>query len=159
MLSNHCLQYCGDARGHIKEAYRVLQIGGTIGVGVVGRKKNSPSIFLLADAMKEHGIEVEYNSTMCLLGEEGVLANLFKEEGFNVSKAFYHTMNVCATKEEFHHLLINYDPCKEIWDSLTNEMKDSVYHTFEKLFEERYGAHTETPCELEALIVVAHKSE
>ena len=60
-----------------------------MGVGVVGRKENSQSIFILADAMKEHGIEVEYKSTMFLLGEEGLLKTIFEEEGFEVSKSFY----------------------------------------------------------------------
>lgn len=158
MLSNHCLQYCGDARAHIKEAFRVLQDGGTMGVGVVGRKENSQSIFILADAMKEHGIEVEYKSTMFLLGEEGLLRTIFEEEGFEVSKAFYHTMNISANKEEFLQFLTNYNPYKEIWDQLSDEQKESVYNTYSRLFEEKYGSHSKTPCEYEALILIAHKN-
>ena len=124
MLSNHWLQYCGDARAHIKEAYRVLQKGGTMGVGVVGRKENSKSIFILADAMKENGVEIEYDSMMFLLGDEGHLKGIFEEEGFEVSKCFYHTMNISANKEEFLKFLVNYNPYKEKWDELSERTKN-----------------------------------
>ena len=157
MLSNHCLQYCGDARAHIKEAYRVLQKGGTMGVGVVGRKENSKSIFILADAMKENGVEIEYDSMMFLLGDEGHLKGIFEEEGFEVSKCFYHTMNISANKEEFLKFLVNYNPYKEKWDELSETTKELVCQSYDKLFDERYGENSENPCELEALILVAHK--
>ena len=159
IISNHWLQYCGDARAHIKEAYRVLQKGGTMGVGVVGRRENSHSIFILADAMDENGVEVEHDSMMFLLGDEGHLEGIFKEEGFEVLKCFYHTMNISANKEEFLKFLVNYNPYKEVWDVLSHEKRELVYHSYNRLFEERYGEHSETPCEYESLILVAHKKD
>ena len=156
-LSNHCLQYVDDPQAHIREAYRVLQKGGKLGIAVGGRMEKAEFWFTLEEVMKIHDIEIEHKCRIFSLGDKDKLKALFKDEGFTNIKIMLNIMYFIGDAHEIFRANIFFDPYKNVWEKLSDEKKDQVYKSFIQLFEERYGKSSENSLEGEMYIVTAEK--
>ena len=156
-VSGHCVQYSDEPKSQLKEAFRVLQKGGVIGLGVGGRNEQWKQHYLVADAMELNDIIVERKCRIFSLGDEDVLKSMAEEVGFKDVKAFYQMTNLIGYPEELFKVAIFFDPYKTIWEQLTEDKKYQIFQSYKELFEERYGRKAGKPGEFETLFLIAYK--
>ena len=158
IIANSVIQYSLDPRSLIREAYRVLADGGVFGVCVGGRIENCQTLFLIAEAMRQNGIDVEDKIMTLSLGDKDKLVEMFEEEGFRNIKVFYHTTYFWMYSHEIMLNILTFEPFRTLWKQASDELKDSIQVTLDRIFEERYGKSIKDPCDYEAIVLIAHKN-
>ena len=156
-VSGHWVQYSDDPKSQIKEAYRVLQKGGVIGLGVGGRNEDTKLFYLLAEAMELNDIHVDRKCKIFSLGEEGLLKSMLEDAGFKDVIAFYQTTYWNGYPEELFKTVLFFDPYKTVWETLSDQKKDEIFKTYKDLYNERYGRKGGKPGDFEALFVIGYK--
>ena len=120
-----------------------------------GREENSPFFTLLPEIMEEHGVEMKQDRTNFHLNDK--LDQVIAEAGFKNIKTVYQSVHFNESKESIFVKQLFTPTLIKLWETLDDELKQSISEKFLEALEERFGPDTQKMISYESLIAVAEK--
>ena len=154
-LSLHCVD---NHINQLKEAYRVMTVGGKAGFSVWGRKENSSFNTVLPAVLKSLGIEIpEPSRPYYYLSDRESIEKDLREVGFKGVKTFFTPSNL---ETGSYKDLWNYLVDGPTFPGLIKGHEDKIAEIealFEVEYERKFGKETGALLEFEVLVILCEK--
>jgi ubiquinone/menaquinone biosynthesis C-methylase UbiE len=156
-IANLSLMHVSDSDKMLKEAYRVTQKGGRIGISVIGRPENFKFWTVIPEALKAVTDVPKMTGGPTKFGDRAVFKSLLEEHGFKNPKMTYVTMIVGMSIEQAFEFSTTSHRFSKMYEALDNEQKEQVKTAFFKIWEEKFGEGSIDPPTVELLVATADK--